>query len=68
MGCYWLLVRSLLAPCLNSLMALGKLLTTNVHPLNPRVNDYLAKESFYSVVAAMGVYAPQGVKSVSGLL
>ena len=28
--------------CFNSLTALGKLLTTNVHPLDPGVNAYLA--------------------------
>ena len=32
---------------LNSLMALVKLLATNVHPLDPGVNGYL----FYSVVS-----------------
>ena len=51
-------------------MALGKLLTTNVHPLNPGVNQYLPKDTFYSVapeiivVAAVGVYAPHGVEMV----
>ena len=55
--------------CFNSLTALGKLLTTNVHP---EMNKYLAKDSVYLVapgivvVGAMGVFlcAPQGVEMV----
>ena len=53
-----------------SLAALGKLLTTNVHSLDPGVNGYLAKDSFYSagpgiiVVAATGVYGEHGVETV----
>ena len=48
--------------CFISLTAFGKLLTTNVRPLDPGVYWYLAKDSFYSftpgiiVVAAMGVF------------
>ena len=56
--------------CFNSLTALGKLHTTQVHPFYPGANEYLAKDSFYSilpgiiVVAAMGVYVPQRVEMV----
>ena len=56
--------------CFNLLTALGKLLTTNVHPLDPGVNGYLAKDSYHSVapgiiaMAAMGVYTPQGAEMV----
>ena len=56
--------------CFNALKALGKLFTTNVGPLDPGVNEYLARDSFYSVapemivMAAMGVYALQGVEKV----
>ena len=54
--------------CFNLLKALGKLLSTNVHLLDPGVDGYLAQDSFNSaapgiiVVAAMGVFAPQGIE------
>ena len=54
----------------NSLSAMGKLLITNVHPIDPQFNGYLVKASFYSVasetivVVATGVHAPQGVEII----
>ena len=34
----------------NSLTSMGRLLTTNVHTLDPGVNGHLAKDRFYSVL------------------
>ena len=44
--------------CFNSLTALGKLLTTNVHPLHQGVNGSLAKTILPGItfMEAMGVY------------
>ena len=47
---------------MNSLTALGKLFTTNVHPLDPGVNGYLTKDSFYSIVPGIIVMAANGCK------
>ena len=37
----------------HSLLALGKLLTTNVYPFNQQMNGYLPKDSIYSVVSGI---------------
>ena len=43
--------------CFISITGLGKLLSTNVHPVDPRVNGYLAKDSFYWVAPEIIVVA-----------
>ena len=61
MGCWF---NSHWHHCFNSLMALDKLLTTNVHPLDPGDEWVPGQVQFFSTRWRLGVTAPQGGEMV----